>query len=300
MPLRPSIACSVLHAFSLIAALGLSLGLSPGAGMGPALAAEAVPPPVAAALYRVQPRLMDEATGGLRAGVEGEVELFALLAAWYPNEGVFLREVEAIGPMLEQRFGAEGRVVTLANSAAHPERFPMANPLNLATAIRSVADRMNLGEDVLLVYLTSHGVPEALSAGEWSGGAPPLLAGDLARILDAADVPNLVVVVGACRSGSFVPWIAAPDRLIVTAAASDRSSFGCSDQREWTYFGEAFFARALGDTQRLDHAFERAAALVHEWETSAGFTPSEPQMARGEEIGEALDALAEDAARRRQ
>jgi Peptidase C13 family len=258
---------------------------------------EAPAPPVAASLYREQPRLMAEALGALRRGVRGEVELFAVLAAYYPNEGVFLREVEKIGPLLEERFGAEGRVVTLANSAEHPRRFPMANPLNLSAAIRAVADKMNLGEDVLLVYLTSHGVAEALSAGEWPAGTPPLLAFDLGRILDRAAVPNLVAVIGACRSGSFVPWIAAPDRLVVTAAAADRSSFGCSDKREWTYFGEAFFARALGETRSLPEAFARAEALVRQWETAAGFTPSEPQIAIGDAIGGALEALAQDAAR---
>jgi hypothetical protein len=187
--------------------------------------------------------------------------------------------------------------VLLANSDEHPRRFPMASPLNLSAAIEAVAAGMNLGEDVLLVYLTSHGVDGALSAGEWAAGTPPLLASDLGRILDRSAVPNLVAVIGACRSGSFLPWVAAPDRLVVTAAAADRSSFGCSDQRKWTYFGKAFFARALGQTRSLPQAFALAAALVRQWETAADFVPSEPQTALGEEIVEALGNLAEDATR---
>jgi hypothetical protein len=293
MDSRISLARRTLVAAILVAALGLA----PAARIGTAPAAEVVHTPVAASLYRAQPQLMAKALGPLRPGVEGEVELFAVLAAYYPNERVFLREVEAIGPLLKAHFDAGGRVVTLANSAEHPQRFPMANPMNLSAALAAMAEKMNLGEDVLLVYLTSHGVDGALSAGEWPGGTPPLLASDLARVLDRAGVPNLVAVIGACHSGSFVPWVAAPDRLIVTAAAADRSSFGCSDQRDWTYFGEAFFARALGETRSLDEAYRRAATLVREWETTAGFVPSEPQIALGTEIGGALEALAADAAR---
>ena len=277
--------------------LAAALAFSPATGIGNATGAELAPSPVPASLFRAQPRLVEEATAAIRPGVEGKVELFAVLAAYYPNERVFLSEVEAIGPLLEERFGAEDRVVTLANSAEHPLRFPMASPLNLSAAILAVADRMNLGEDVLLVYLTSHGVEEALTPGEWAGRTPPLMAGDLARIFDGAGVPNLVAVIGACHSGSFVPWLAAPDRLIVAAAAADRSSFGCSDKRAWTYFGEAFFARALAETRSLVDAFARAAAQVRAWETAAGFTPSEPQIALGDEIVGALDALATEAGR---
>lgn len=273
-----------------MAAIMLSAGLGPVGGATERAIALDVQ-----ALRQAQPRLMAEQTDGLRPGVEGEVELFAVLAAWYPNQRVFLREVESVGRILAARYGAGGRVVRLANSVEQPLRFPLATPMNLAAAISAVRAKMNAGEDVLLVYLTSHGGRGFLVAGDWAAETPTLWSEQLARILDRAAVPNVVAVIGACHSGSFVPSLAGPDRLVVTAAAADRTSFGCSDTNRWTYFGRAFFDRALRETRSLTRAFERAAALVGEWEAAEGFPSSDPQIAEGEAIAPVLEALARHA-----
>jgi hypothetical protein len=107
--------------------------------------------------------------------------------------------------------------------------------------------------------------------------------------------PHTVTVISACRSGSFVPAVRAPDRLIITAAAADRNSFGCSDANDWTWFGKAFFDEALRETRSLPDAFARAARLVTTWEAEIGEVPSDPQIAVGAEVEEALEALARDA-----
>jgi hypothetical protein len=118
-------------------------------------------------IYYAQPKLLEAQLRTLRAGVSGRVELFALLAAYYPDQKVFLREVEAVGTILEDRFSAEGRVVRLANSRAQPDLYPLANRRNLDTALKEIARQMNRGEDVLLIYLTSHGSKDIISAGYW-------------------------------------------------------------------------------------------------------------------------------------
>lgn len=273
------------------------------AGWSGVVSAQPVPVPVPKPGFRVldveailaaQPAKLAEAAGALRPGVPGRTELFAVLAAWYPHQRVFLREVEQAGAILAERFGAEGRIVTLANSMTDPLRHPLATPASLSAATRAVAARMD-PEDVLLVYLTSHGLPGAIVAGDWPAGTPDLTAEGLDRILDEAGVANVVVVVSACRSGSFVPAISGPDRLVITAAAADRNSFGCSDANEWTWFGKAFFGEALRRTRSLPDAFARAASLVAEWEARDGEVPSRPQIANGRGIGSALDRLARDA-----
>src|ERR687897_3204640 len=67
----------------------------------------------------------------------------------------------------------------------------------------------------------------------------------LRRMLDASVAKYRVVIISACYSGVFVPALADSRTLVITAAAADRPSFGCEDGATWTYFGEAFFNRAL-------------------------------------------------------
>ena len=68
---------------------------------------------------------------------------------------------------------------------------------------------------------------------------------------------------------------------MITAAAADRSSFGCQDGATWTYFGDAFFNRSLRSEPRLDAAFAKARTLVTEREKRERFEPSNPQIAGG-------------------
>jgi hypothetical protein len=245
-------------------------------------------------IQAAQPAKLAGALAGIRSGVPGRTELFAVLAAWYPGQRVFLREVEQAGAILADRFGARGRVVTLANSLADPLRHPLATPASLSAATRALASRMN-PEDVLMVYLTSHGEHETLVAGDRASGTQALTADALDRILDEARAPHTVAVISACRSGSFVPAVRAPDRLVITAAAADRNSFGCSDANEWTWFGKAFFDEALRETRSLPDAFVLAARIVAAWEAESGEVPSRPQVAEGAGIGRALEDLARDA-----
>ena len=72
--------------------------------------------------------------------------------------------------------------------------------------------------------------------------------------------------------------------LVITAAAPDRPSFGCEDGATWTYFGDAFFNRALRGSRTLDEAFCQARDIVTKRERKEGFKPSRPQMAGGSEV----------------
>jgi hypothetical protein len=69
--------------------------------------------------------------------------------------------------------------------------------------------------------------------------------------------------------------------LVMTAARHDRTSFGCSDENDFTYFGRAFFKDALLTSASFQDAFRKAEVLIREWE-SKDLTPEEryslPQM----------------------
>ena len=75
---------------------------------------------------------------------------------------------------------------------------------------------------------------------------------------------------------------------MITAAAADKTSFGCSDDRDMTYFGEAFYRDALPSATTLQEAFERARTAIANREKQEHQTPSDPQAFFGKEIAAVL------------
>jgi hypothetical protein len=56
-----------------------------------------------------------------------------------------------------------------------------------------------------------------------------------------------VVVVSACHSGTFITAQARrPNRIIIAAAATDRTSFGCGADNDYTYYDQCFLQQLDG------------------------------------------------------
>ena len=79
--------------------------------------------------------------------------------------------------------------------------------------------------------------------------------------------------------------------IVIAAAAADRTSFGCSNDSELTYFGEAFYRDALPGARSLREAFDRAKAAIAAREQREHVTPSNPQAYFGAEIEAKLAAM---------
>ncbi|MGO1271852.1 MAG: C13 family peptidase, partial [Pseudomonas helleri] len=82
----------------------------------------------------------------------------------------------------------------------------------------------------------------------------------------------------SCYSGGFIPALKDERTLIMTASRTDRVSFGCSEEADFTYFGNALFAQALNQTDDLQKAFKLAKEAIAEREQTDGYEASEPQM----------------------
>ena len=140
-------------------------------------------------------------------------------------------------------------------------------------------------EDIVVVFLSSHGAEDATIAVQFENFAMnDLSATRLRALLDENKIKWRIVIVSACYSGSFIDALASPTTLVITAAAADRASFGCSHENEWTYFGRAYFADALKKTGTFTGAFELASKLVTERERREGKEASNPQLSIGSEI----------------
>ncbi|CAN0317456.1 unnamed protein product, partial [Phaeothamnion confervicola] len=209
---------------------------------------------------------------------------FFVGAAGFAPQAVFRREVTSARDIVDAKLSTRGRSLLMVNDRSEADSHPLATVATLDAALTGIGRKMRLDRDVLMLYLTSHGSP-----GVFSITAPGLVTGDLTptdlrQMLDRSGIRNRIVVVSACYSGSFIEALEDPNTLIMTAARSDRTSFGCSDENDWTYFGDAFFNHALRETTDPIEAFAKAKAHILQWEAEKGLTHSEPQIVVGEAI----------------
>lgn len=196
-----------------------------------------------------------------------------------------MKEVDAVGRLFRERFGSEGKTIRLVNNSKSLATSPIASITSLRKSLQRVATVMNNGEDILFLFLTSHGSKTHRFSLEFA----PLQLHELdpeklRALLDESGIKNRVVVISACYSGGFINTLKNENSLIISASASDKNSFGCSNEAEWTYFGKAFFDEALRKTHSFVEAFEMAKPVIAVWEKEQGYAPSEPQMALGEKI----------------
>jgi hypothetical protein len=160
--------------------------------------------------------------------------------------------------------------------SVRPRRYPAVKPGKTEMG-RIHADLVKLAAKNpagCLVYISSHGAPEGVVIDD-NLLPPPLLA---AVIDDACPARPAIVVISACFSGVFVQPLQRDDRMILTAARPDRTSFGCSEDDKYPYFDDCFLSSAptARDFAVLGKAVQ---ACVAKREHDTGAAPaSEPQL----------------------
>jgi hypothetical protein len=194
------------------------------------------------------------------------------------SQSVFESEAKGAAAILAQRLRTDN-FVARANTKTRSDVTIGA----INADIRSAAAKMDRDHDVLALILTSHGSPAgvAVQAGKRVENLSPSA---LAGLLGGVGVRHRIVIISACYSGVFLSPLANDDSLVITAADSEHSSFGCQDKVKWTYFGDAFFNMALRHTADLRQAFSEARAIVRQRELHYHLVPSNPQIAGGKNI----------------
>jgi hypothetical protein len=170
----------------------------------------------------------------------------------------------------------------LQQFSVRPERYPdqkllQSDPVIIAGALGHLAAQATEG---CLIYFSSHGNPSGILVG---GGL--FSPAGLSRMVDeACGARPTVVILSACYSGVFLPAVSDANRLVMTAARPDRSSFGCSESDKYPYFDDCILSSfpKVADFAALGLA---ARACVDERETAEHLQPpSEPQMSAGAAI----------------
>ncbi|WP_439816049.1 C13 family peptidase [Zavarzinia sp. CC-PAN008] len=307
--LRPALNLAALSLGGLLAACGGVVYLSPpgpepeavtttsaampAAPLPTASAGPSEPPPIPVMqVPGAQADLMADTIARIARGMPGRPEVFFVGLGGDARQDVFLTESTLAHDLLTQRFAAQDRAALLVNNPATTARLPIADLVNLRDVVVAMGARMNREEDVLVLFMTSHGDPRHNLALDF----PPLKIEDLnpaalKAILDEAGIQWRVIIVSACYSGGYVPVLADERTLIVTAAARDRTSFGCSDDAVLTFFGRAYLDHAMRAGHGFVSAHEAAQMEIRNWENAEGYIPSNPQISVGRLMPEKLKAI---------
>ena len=244
------------------------------------------------AAFHAQAGLLDRDLQKLLPQRPGVADLYFAGFASYAAEDVFRKEIDVIGPLMRERFDAAGRSVLLVNNASTVMTLPLATATNLARALRGIGERIDREEDVLVMYLTSHGsAKHELAVDFWPLRLDTITPASLKRMLDDAGIKWRVLIVSACYSGGYVEPLKNDNTLVMTASDATHTSFGCGSDSDFTYFGRALFDEELRRTHSFAEAFARARVSIGEREKQMGHQFSNPQIAIGSAIAEKLKVI---------
>jgi hypothetical protein len=224
-----------------------------------------------------QRSLLQAEIASLAPPIKGTTNIYTLGIAGWADQDVFLKELDgglaALGNVLPIR----GHALRLVNHHETLESLPLANQRNFAAAVRALGEVMDKDADILLLLMTSHGEPHGFGLRLPSEVITQLTPQEVATVLDNEGIKNRVVIVSACYAGTFVAPLMNDNTIVITAADANSTSFGCAPERDWTYFGDAFFRQSVRPGRDFQHAFDNARVLIQGWELMDRARPSNPQ-----------------------
>jgi hypothetical protein len=174
----------------------------------------------------------------------------------------------------------------LTQFSTRPDRYDAPKPARLTAQSMLDAVKTSTGKvkGGCLIYYTSHGNPTGVVLDVL--GKPYVLSpGEMGLLVDeaCADRPAIVII-SACFSGVFLPYLQGPQRMVITAARPDRSSFGCSADDVYPFFDDCFL-ESVGRTKTFPALPPAIQACVARKEKDLGLgPPSEPQAFIGPDL----------------
>ena len=295
---------------AMLVALGLLLGygwLADAAYISPSLwvAPEAgddgddtASPAVAESLLFEQQSRLDDALDDVAPSDGSAPQVFFVGFAGVAEQRVFAEEIQLAARVVANRYGSASRQLLLINDRRDHETHPLATVSGLSYVLQGLAQKMDVDRDILFLSLSSHGSSDPeLSVSNGSLPLEQVTAENLSAALRDSGIKWRVIIISACYAGAFIEALKDEHTAIIAAADADRTSFGCSDNRDLTYFGEAFYRDALPGAESLRQAFGLASLEISKRERQEDVTPSKPQAFFGSEIDRVLMTV--DSAHRR-
>lgn len=245
------------------------------------------------ALFEQSARI-DEALDAVNRDDSPRPRGFFLGFAGVGDEKVFAQEIGLASRVIGERYQTAERQISLINDERDLDDAPLASVTGLRYALEALAEHMQLDRDVLFLAISSHGSSDpTIAVANSELPLTDLTPEDLVDALQQAGIKWRVIFISACYAGGFIEPLRDDHTVIITAAAADRTSFGCSSDSDLTYFGEAFYRDALPEASSLRDAFEKAKTAIAARERAEGETPSNPQAYFGFDVEGHLAAAAE-------
>lgn len=174
---------------------------------------------------------------------------------------------------------------TMVDYSLRPD---VPRPTSASAVLEGLNAAATRGTAGCLLYFTSHGVPTAMVFGEAPRMTPDIMAN---VVRSACGTRPTVVIVSACYSGIFVNALAAPNRMVLTAASRERTSFGCGADETYPWFDGCVIETLPTASDFLALAAGTRACVARK-ETERGVTqPSESQLFVGAEMQLRLPTL---------
>jgi hypothetical protein len=233
-------------------------------------------------LFYDQPARIAAAVARMRPSQPGKTSVYFVGFAGDGDPALFRREAQFASEVFGQRYGSEGRSLLLINDVEDRDSYPLASVSGLGQSLKALSARMDPDNDVLVLFLTSHGSQDGLEVQNGSLPLAQLAPTDLHEALDTAGIRFRLIVVSACYAGVFLDELKSDTTAIITAADAEHTSFGCEEDRDLTWFGEAFLKDALPGSATLQDAFKKASALILKREDEGHQIHSNPQLYVGE------------------
>jgi hypothetical protein len=235
---------------------------------------------------------IDELLSDVSRGASPTSQAFFLGFAGVGDQKVFAQEIGLASRVLGERYDIAARRVSLINDQRDLESAPLATVSGLQYALRGLASRMNVDRDILFLSISSHGAQDpAIVVSNSQLPLKDLTDEDLADALRESGIKWRVIIISACYAGGFIARLRDPQTIVIAAAAADRTSFGCSNDRDLTYFGEAFYRDALPNARTLRDAFDTAKAAIAARERREHVDASNPQAYFGGALEAKLAAM---------
>lgn len=241
-----------------------------------------------AAIWDAQPVLISKCLALIPARAPDHPNVYTVAISPHGIQNLFSREARLALQRLAANYGGTAqRGVLLSNAPVDYTLVPLATRDNIVQVLGALGQRANASpDDVLILYLVSHGSPDAALQSALPGNVPIIAvsADTLAEALERAHIRRRVIIISACFSGSWISRLATDDTIVMTAASADRTSFGCAEDRPLTYFGDAFLNGPLSRGASLAESFEGAKKTVTKWEQDEQLLNSLPQVFVGKNM----------------
>jgi hypothetical protein len=148
--------------------------------------------------------------------------------------------------------------------------------------MRRAFSALGAGE-ACLFFITSHANQRGIYLSAERGWLSPR---ELSSMIDdeCGNRPTVLIISG-CNTGSFISSaLTAENRIIITASARDRVSYGATTTDRYVNFDRCLIKAMDGGARTWREVFDRALPCVNERESALGVTASQPQAFFGAQV----------------